>query len=776
MVSGVRNFSYEDSLKSLGLSSLESKSLGGELIDMFKSIRGLGRMAEKVTLRLVNGGSRCAGRVEIHYMGRWGTVYAYSWDLRDATVVCRELCCGPAVSAPVGAHFGEGTGPVVFQVAQCRGDESVLRECASFPWGHHYSWSHSYDAGVICSDQTDLRLSSGATRCSGRLETQHGTQWGTICDVYFGLEDAGVVCDHLRCGAVAEILGGAHFGKGTGPVWRENYRCRGNESSFWDCPVSSWDQIQCSHENDVSVICSGDNWSLRLTNGGSRCDGRVETDSSGIWGRVQDSLWDLNDSKVVCRELDCGDAIAAYNPSKYGESEGPVWVNYVQCEGNELHLQNCSSFLFNSSLTDSNDVGVLCSEHMQIRLSEGNSPCAGRVEVYYDGIWGSVFDDSWDVANAHVACKQLGCGNALEMTLPDSCRPGSGPIWLDEINCSEHKELRLVNGMHRCEGRVEVFYNGTWGTVCSESLDSHDAEVICKQLQCGHLASIDYYARLFGEGSGPIWLDEVECMSHESTIWQCQTDPWGKHNCHHREDAGVVCSESGLGLRLAGGNSNCSGRVEILFNNNWAMVCDHSRGMADANVVCRQLGCSSALRTTGGANFGQGESDIWMNGVECTGEESFLTDCPSSATGQPDCNHKEDASVICSGPYLSSTTSPSTAAGHDVKTTSTSIVICITLGVLLIVELMALMSLIQRKAKRKGAVTGGMESSSGFYQALYEEIDDIPPRIDSALTHGSALGDYEDAQSVGTDSRGGHLPLDSCQDDLFIVERADVDL
>ncbi|XP_078391546.1 antigen WC1.1-like [Cetorhinus maximus] len=451
-------------------------------------------------------------------------------------------------------------------------------------------------------------------------------------------------------------------------------------------------------------------------------------------------------------------------------------------------------------------------KHMQIRLSEGNSPCAGRVEVYYDGIWGSVCDDSWDVANAHVACKQLGCGNALDMTLPDSCGPSSGPVWLDEINCSgnesflwdcpsapwskhdcshkedvrimcsEYKELRLVNGKHRCEGRVEVFYNGTWGTVRSETLDRHDAEVICKQLQCGHLASIDYNARLFGEGSGPIWLDEVECMSHESTIWQCQTDQWGKHSCHHREDAGVICSggnltkershsandcdgesESGLGLRLAGGNnSNCSGRVEILFNNNWATVCDDSWGMADANVVCRQLGCSSALMVTGGASFGQGEGDIWLNGVKCTGEESFLSDCPSSASVQHDCNHKEDASVICSG--------------HDVKTTSTSFVICITLGVLMIVELMALMSLIQRKAKRKGAVTGGMESSSGFYQALYEENDDILPRIDSALTHGSALGDYEDAQSVGTDSPGGHLPLDSGQDDLFKIERADVDL
>ncbi|XP_041038353.1 deleted in malignant brain tumors 1 protein-like [Carcharodon carcharias] len=361
--------------------------------------------------------------------------------------------------------------------------------------------------------------------------------------------------------------------------------------------------------------------------------------------------------------------------------------------------------------------------------------------------------------------------------------------------CSEHKELQLANGKHRCEGRVEVFYNGTWGTVCSEKLDRHDAEVICKQLQCGHLTSIDYDAQLFGEGSGPIWLDEVECMSHESTIWQCQTDPWGKHNCDHREDAGIVCSggnltkesahgandsdgesDSGLGLRLEGGKNNCSGRVEILFNNHWATVCDDSWGMADASVVCRQLGCISALTATGGGSFGQGEGDIWLNGVKCTGEESFLSDCPASASVQPDCNHKEDASVICSGSYLASTTSLSTAAGHDVKTTSTSIVICITLGVLLMVELMALTSLIHRKAKRKGAVTGGRESSSGFYQALYEEIEDILPRMDSALTHGSALGDYEDAQTVGIDSQGGHLLLDGGQDDLFKMERADVDL
>lgn len=102
------------------------------------------------------------------------------------------------------------------------------------------------------------RLVGGKDRCSGRVEVLHGDEWGTVCDQYFSLLDAGVVCEQLHCGAVAATPGVTHFGRGSGPVWKENYHCRGNESRLSDCPVLPRDQMSCSHGNDVGLICSGE--------------------------------------------------------------------------------------------------------------------------------------------------------------------------------------------------------------------------------------------------------------------------------------------------------------------------------------------------------------------------------------------------------------------------------------------------------------------------------------------------------------------------------------
>lgn len=86
-----------------------------------------------------------------------------------------------------------------------------------------------------------------------------------------------------------------------------------------------------------------------------------------------------------------------------------------------------------------------------------------------------------------------------------------------------------------------MFHNEKWGTVCDDSWDFMDAKVVCRQLDCGTVVMAPRRAH-FGQGQGPIWLDDVRCMGTEAALSECRAKGWGVHGCEHGEDAGVVCS------------------------------------------------------------------------------------------------------------------------------------------------------------------------------------------------------------------------------------------
>ena len=100
-------------------------------------------------VRLVNGNSSCAGRVEIFHSGQWGTVCDDSWGVVDAQVVCRQLGCGRVLSAPSSAAFGPGSGPIWMDDVRCTGSESKLTQCSHQGFGSH-NCGHHEDASVVC--------------------------------------------------------------------------------------------------------------------------------------------------------------------------------------------------------------------------------------------------------------------------------------------------------------------------------------------------------------------------------------------------------------------------------------------------------------------------------------------------------------------------------------------------------------------------------------------------------------------------------------------------
>ncbi|NXL24812.1 CD6 protein, partial [Setophaga kirtlandii] len=202
------------------------------------------------------------------------------------------------------------------------------------------------------------------------------------------------------------------------------------------------------------------------------------------------------------------------------------------------------------------------------------------------------------------------------------------------------RALRLVGGRSRCEGRVELEQEGTWGTVCDDGWDISDADVVCRQLRCGRAVRAPGNAT-FGRGHGPILRDEVGCQGHERDLWECPAVP--EHDCSHKEDAGVVCSEH-QEWRLSGGRDGCAGRVEVFFRGTWSTVCNSIWYDTEATVLCRTLGCGDVLQRPAFAHTLPGKMTYICGSLQPT-----LAQCDWIFNKSAPCYQSEAAGVICNG-------------------------------------------------------------------------------------------------------------------------------
>lgn len=180
-------------------------------------------------------------------------------------------------------------------------------------------------------------------------------------------------------------------------------------------------------------------------------------------------------------------------------------------------------------------IPVGCNSDKNIRLEEGSSCMTGRLEVCVDGQWKTMCSQRFNSTDATVVCRELGFSDKGTTQVHDTisnfcCYPGARPIhsgfqrssygqstWLYDVLCNGSEEsilncttqpftgywqrslcsnnnigvscqqpalgeLRIVGGANRSAGRLEVFANNAWGTVCNDYWSRSDAQVACRQL------------------------------------------------------------------------------------------------------------------------------------------------------------------------------------------------------------------------------------------------------------------------------------------------------
>uniref|UniRef100_A0A8C5RWF5 Serine protease 12 n=1 Tax=Laticauda laticaudata TaxID=8630 RepID=A0A8C5RWF5_LATLA len=433
--------------------------------------------------------------------------------------------------------------------------------------------------------QRSVRLKGGRNEFEGTVEIYLNGTWGAICSDHWDNADASVICQQLDLGERGTARHTLFSGSGLIPVHWSNVHCHGNEENIMLCEKNIWQGRMCSQNMAAAVMCSfshaSDFISVRLVDGSSIYEGRVEVYHAGQWGTICDDQWDNADAEVVCRQLGFGGVAKSWSQAYFGEGLGPVLLDEVRCTGNELSIEQC----LKSSWQEHNcghkeDAGVSCTPLADgaVRLVAGKSNHEGRLEVLYNGQWGTVCDDGWTEWNTQVVCRQLGFKNG-KIVSERFLEENTGPIWLDDITCSgkefnilqcskgdwgqhdcshqedisincyrdndSHKALlgppiRLMDGENKKEGRVEIYINGQWGTICDDGWSDKDAVVVCRQLGYKGLSRARTMA-YFGEGKGPIHVDNVKCTGNERSLADCIKQDIGKHNCRHSEDAGVIC-------------------------------------------------------------------------------------------------------------------------------------------------------------------------------------------------------------------------------------------
>ncbi|XP_041454015.1 egg peptide speract receptor-like [Lytechinus variegatus] len=445
--------------------------------------------------------------------------------------------------------------------------------------------------------------------------------------------------------------------------------------------------------------------SIRLIHGRTENEGSVEIYHGTRWGGVCDWWWHMRNANVTCRQLGFPGARNFYRRAYFGAHVTTFWVYKMNCMGNETRLENCyhrpygRPWLCNSQWA----AGVECipkdPPQGSLRLILGGVPNEGTLETFWDGSWGSVCHTDFGTPDGNVACRQMGYPKGVKTIKTDGHFGFStGPIILDAVDCDgsethitqcnmpvepfQHAcpythnwdvgvickpntegDIRLMDGSGPHEGRVEIWHNDAWGTICDDGWDWQDANVVCRQLGYrGAIKASGFQGEDFGFTWAPIHTSFITCTGTEERLLDCLFRDGWSHACYHVEDAGVVCATDdeatieveaeNTRVRIVGMGQG-QGRVEVSFGNGWGRVCDEDWSDDEAKTACYHAGYLwDGSRMASSKEF-SAPADLTapfiIDGITCTGAENeTLSECQIKVSADLTCE-TGDVGVVCGG-------------------------------------------------------------------------------------------------------------------------------
>ncbi|XP_044208356.1 scavenger receptor cysteine-rich type 1 protein M160 isoform X2 [Thunnus albacares] len=677
--------------------------------------------ADKTGSRLILEGKNgsCEGYVKIYKDNSWSYVGDKHWNSSTEKVVCRSTHCGETENSTEDVLYPTDAKVFVNEL-ECDGTESHLLDCKYPGWNVSYYRKPSVKK-MKCSNK--IKIDLDGFKCAGavRYSTDGKTPSGYFCNDNWGEKEANHLCEKLKCGNSAGIpsvewmvwegfktskkMKIERLNKQLTDLWQ----CVTQESTSCSKPASviCTDYKRLQLRGNASNVCSGEleieennNWTKTKPEGNQsdydemcrqmycgtstkhsdtqltcsdivkvvldgdskRCYGNVHISVNNITYPVCASSWTKSNAEMVCKELNCGSLMESKTVTNIANKG---IMDYVNCTGKESSLWHCKAKRHNKPFQCTSMAHVVCSDSIQVNLTDGPGKCAGRLEIKYEGQWKKVSKNLWAEENSDTVCKQLECGKAKEAHSTEKFSTGSNQFLQKKVTCKKaskiseceihdgtssdeeavgiickkHKVVFLDDPHSSCSGKVgiENDNNISWLSGSNVTWNKKSADTVCRQIHCGTAQSFNYTRN--DDKRNAISKKSYSCSSNNTSLFDCETNTLPSD--HNDTIATVICSGE-IKINLT---KTCWGKVNICMDGNCGGVCAATWGKNMSKELCKQLDCGTVSDSDSDVLFKE-DNTVIVKSMHMSKRTDNLTKCSFVMNDNAPC--EKAVHVVCS--------------------------------------------------------------------------------------------------------------------------------